>query len=127
MPTTRTIQCADCQAEYATQRSNTKYCALCRIFRDVMYLGNRKQTCLVCEQKFALLQAGERLCPKCDVIPSSRYVDGTCAFCGTHEYPLLSAEVAVCTACAHDPEQRELFIKAIVQKRKLLAGTKVAI
>lgn len=110
--------CEDCGHEYQSKRANAKYCGVCRLFRDLVYHGKRKQTCLDCGERFAPFKSGERLCSNCDFIGSANYAAGACALCKHSTHPLLSTDIAVCLGCARDPDKRDIFTKAVAKKRQ---------
>lgn len=113
---TTKIVCEDCGHDYETKRSNTKYCAVCRLFRDVMYQGTRKSKCLVCGESFCRITRHDALCGKCDVIKSSLHGEGDCSLCGASQAITIRNEVRVCLVCARSPEKRPTFMKALAKK-----------
>lgn len=117
MPDPHTIKCVDCGQPYETRRPNTRYCAVCRLYRDLVYLGSRTKVCLDCEERFAPLAVKDLLCGKCDFIRSKNYADGECALCHGNTSPLLHSDVAVCLVCAREPKRRELLLRAVAKKR----------
>lgn len=116
MATTRTIQCADCGHPYETTRKNTLYCDVCRLSRDVMYMGTRTTKCLGCSERFCRLHRHDVLCAECDIVKSSLWGEGSCALCGQDQATRVRPDVAVCIGCAKAPEHRRVFIKALVKK-----------
>lgn len=112
-----TIHCADCDREAQAHKANMKYCAVCRLFRNLVYLENRTTDCVSCSEKFAPFRRGDVLCADCDVVRPRAYTEGTCALCAGGTYPLLHADVAVCLRCAKDPAQRRTFLQAVAKKR----------
>ncbi len=117
MATAKTIQCEDCGRKYETTRKNTKYCRVCRVFRDLAYLRALTKTCVACDRDFAPMRRDDLLCGHCDPTTSKQEVEGDCALCQVHAN-LLHADIAVCKGCATDPEKRELFMKALAKKRR---------
>jgi hypothetical protein len=116
MAKTSIIQCQDCGADYETVRRNTKYCRVCRMFRDLAYLKALTRECISCDQKFAPLHREDILCGNCDPVTSKFHVEGVCGICQV-QATLLHKDIAVCKSCATDPGQRTVFIKALAKKR----------
>lgn len=114
----RTITCADCSRERETRYANTKYCLVCRLARNLQFLGERTSQCIVCENRFAPLSRNDDLCGVCDNFPASGEPTGTCALCETIDIAILNEDVSVCKRCAKDPEKRVLFRKAVILKRQ---------
>jgi hypothetical protein len=115
---THTIHCADCGHPRQTSRKNTKYCTVCRLFRDLAFLqtgGFKIRPCAVCDTKFAPLNRNDALCAKCD-IPKESAVIGDCAFCET-EQRLHSDAVGICTGCLKEPKHAPKIFKAVGRKR----------
>lgn len=110
----RTIRCEDCGADYKTKRANTKYCRVCRLYRNLLFLKNRKKECPACGDQFAPLAMDDMVCGRCDI--GRHYVDGTCALCGDATSKQLHPDVAVCHPCATDPSRRPLLIRALAKK-----------
>lgn len=112
------ITCEDCGQPYTAIRKNAKYCRVCRLLRNAIYLGDRTQTCLICEQDYAPLQRDKlSICGSCNPNSYKHDVEGTCVFCKTKDGRLIHEDIKVCRRCAQDPEQRELFIKALGKKK----------
>ncbi len=114
----RDINCEDCGRSFETTRANTKFCTVCRTYRDLLYIGEQTKSCLECDQKFALLKRSDMLCGKCDFLTSKKYVEGTCALCHNVSDRLMHKDIRVCIRCARNPEMRTLLLKALVKKRK---------
>lgn len=112
-----TFNCVDCRAPSTARRPNAKYCDVCRLWRDLMFVGARRHRCLDCEESFAPTRVADKLCATCDFIGSRKYAEGECAFCHRSTDPLLCVDVRVCRRCARDPERRSLLIKAVKAKR----------
>jgi hypothetical protein len=117
MGTLRTIRCADCGHGRETARANTKYCRLCRLFRDLSHLKGRTSTCIACGARFAPLTANDGLCSKCDFLAENN-ARGRCNICETDNALLIKAGVAVCNGCAKDPKRRKVVVMAVAQKRR---------
>lgn len=110
------IICADCGAERQARNKNTKYCRVCRLSRNLVYLRKRQttSTCVLCDTKFAPLQVGDDLCAKCDYQPESAPVV-VCALCNESRRSI-DNDIAVCLECAKDPEKRDVFLRALKKK-----------
>lgn len=113
---TQTITCADCGQPYETKRANARICAICRLFRDISYVGNKKSTCIMCEKAFCRTTRGQLLCPSCDPNGSSLYSEGACNFCQAPHTKRIRADVAICLDCAHAPEHRVNVMKSLARK-----------
>lgn len=112
-----TISCADCGHDQVVSRRNARYCYVCRTFRDLIYLGSRRGKCSSCQEKFAPIKANDRLCANCDFLVENNPT-GHCAFCDKDGL-LISPELAVCVACAKNPELRDKVTQAVGKKRRL--------
>lgn len=113
----RLIQCADCSSDTKTVRSNTKYCGICRLYRDLLFLGTRTYKCFACDTPFAPLSVNGHLCPNCDVFNHALDSAGVCAFCATESEKLIRSDVSVCRDCAGDPANRKTLVAALRQKQ----------
>lgn len=113
----RTISCADCGAEYETRRTNTKYCRVCRTYRDLMFLGDRSKTCIECDKQFLPLTKKDLLCGACGSF-LAKAVHGDCSLCGEKTEHLLHDSIKVCRRCATDPEKRVTLLRALAKKRR---------
>lgn len=113
----QTITCADCGHEHTAKRKNARYCGICRLFRNLIYLGARTSRCASCDGKFSPLHVNDKLCANCD-FSQGKDGRGNCALCEQKDMPLVKAEVAVCVYCAKDPTRRDVFTRAIGKKRK---------
>jgi hypothetical protein len=112
------VICRDCGHPHATARTNTRYCHTCRLFRNLVYLTSRKSKCLSCRDTFAPLHSNDKLCAKCDVLAEGN-PDGRCGVCLLTDVRLVKggADIALCLACAKDPEKRKVVMEAVAQKR----------
>lgn len=120
MATERTILCADCGQATATKRQNTKYCPLCRLLRDLLYVGGMKRECWICEREYAPLtykRDPSEMCGECDTLTRNRYVEGDCSYCQQHKHNLLNSDVRVCVRCALDPANRARLVRALQRKQ----------
>lgn len=111
-----TITCEDCGKEVSTPRRNTKYCIVCRLFRNTVFIGHRTKVCVECEKRFAPLNRGDVLCGGCDF--TKKFVEGSCALCERKSERLLHPDLKVCSMCATDPDKRTLFQRALAKKRR---------
>lgn len=110
------IKCADCGEPYTAKRRNAKYCRLCRLFRDLIYLDRRTHECVSCGDRFAPLHSNDKLCAICDF--ATKTADAKkCSFC-SEKRATVNAEVSVCLGCAKDPKHRRLLIQATGKKRR---------
>lgn len=110
----RTITCESCRAPYETNRANTKYCALCRLDKNLRYIGSQISECWACHKEFSPLERGEDSCGDC-CYESEKPGVAVCGFC-EQEKLRVRADVAVCHQCARDPKQRGAFMKAVRNK-----------
>lgn len=127
MASLRTIECADCGAPRKTRKANTKYCAICRLIRDLKYIDKATQKCIVCDNRFAPLQRGEEVCGKCDLVPAYGDPRGKCALCETDDARLVNKDVNVCRECSTDPEKRTLLRRALILKQQKIIKGEVVI
>lgn len=119
----RTITCESCRAEYETIRANTKYCALCRLDKNLRYIGSQLSDCWACNKKFAPLERGEDSCGEC-CYESEKPGTAECGFCGDEKL-MVRQDVKVCHQCARDPKHRGKFMKAVRNKVKARAESPV--
>jgi hypothetical protein len=113
----KTIQCADCGQDHEVRRSNAKYCATCRLFRNLVYLKGRTAKCVSCEDRFAVMHANDNLCSKCDFL-SENNPQGRCAICQQDDLRLVKGSLAVCLACAKDAGKRPKVLAALGHRRR---------
>lgn len=117
------IECSDCGAPRLTRWKNTKYCFLCRLIRNLEFIGDKTTKCIVDDKVFAPIKRNDDLCGDCDVIPMFEGLRGVCAFCKEDDKPLVAPEVAVCIGCAKNPKYRKNVRKALIQRRaKIISG-----
>lgn len=109
-------ECVDCGREFESNRENAKYCYLCRLYRNLVFIADRKYECWACGEKFAPLARSDKFCGGCNTNTSIHHTEGTCSFCGEARV-VLHEDVSVCLPCATDGEQRKLFVRAIHKKR----------
>lgn len=114
MATTTTIVCADCGRDYETVRRNTKYCSLCRLLRDLLFVDRATTKCWICSEVFAPIERREKSCGSCCYKAAKNGV-AECAFCH-QEKPRVNAGIAVCHGCARDPELRGKLMNSLMKK-----------
>jgi len=113
-----TIACQECGAPYKTIRSNTKYCRVCQLVRDMSYAYGRTKTCLICDKEYAPLAVKDPpFCGEHSPWGKRGHVEGTCAVSGV-EGTLLHEDVRISLAVATDPEKRDLIIRALAKKQE---------
>jgi hypothetical protein len=110
-----------------TRRKNTKYCAICRLLKNLSFLKERTSKCLVCEKTFSQVSRNEQVCLACDPYSTPAAVEGTCGLCGTPSDRLLGEHIAVCVGCAQDPSKREVFRASLLKKQKAIKEGTVVI
>lgn len=108
------VTCAECSAPVETKRKNTKYCGVCRLYRNLIYLQGKTTTCWACDERFLLADRADRVCPDC--LPSTAHT-GACAVCNRDDQQMVTSDVAVCRRCIHAPEHRKTIIKALRQRQ----------
>lgn len=115
------IKCQECGSERQTRWSNTKYCLVCRYLGNAKYLAEHNTTleCWECSTVFAPLKRDDKFCPECAPMSQS-HPHGHCNLCSRDDQPLLARGIKVCRGCAYDPDKRQVFIKALGQKKRAL-------
>lgn len=109
------IVCEDCGAPYLAKRKNARYCSICRLRKDLLFITTRLQKCWDCEQTFAPLNTNDVLCNQCEP-RRHRYTDGECKICHVDPTTLLIPGLAICTKCVRDPELRPLIVQKLGQR-----------
>lgn len=110
------IACADCGSEHEASNRTTKYCNVCRVFRDLAFVGTTTKNCFACSEAFAPIRRKDELCSKCDY-NHRVYGTGTCGICKAENVSTIRMDIAVCVDCMRDPNQRRTFMKAMAKKR----------
>ena len=110
------IHCADCGTETTAKRKNQKYCGVCRLVRNIKFVGAKQKVCICCEQKFAPLTVNDSVCPNCDDVGLSTDVMD-CALCH-RTTNVIKNGIRVCRFCAYDPAKRETFHAALLKRKK---------
>lgn len=96
---------------------NTKYCHVCRLERDLKFIGPKTTKCWGCDKPFAPLNRNDMLCSKCDLVTGTADVEGVCGICDASG-PLYRQDIRICMACLRDPDKRGRVYQAIVKKVK---------
>lgn len=110
-----TIICEDCGSPYDTVRRNTKYCNVCRLTRDLKFLTTRTSKCWLCDKEYAPTHSKDELCSECE--PKRRHHgQGECRVCGTPDSRLYIPEVAICTTCMRNPQQRREIVQLLIRR-----------
>ncbi len=112
-----TIECQDCGSPRNTRYKNTKYCEVCRLLRNVAFVGSRTTKCLVSGKRFAPIARNQELSLTCDPYSTKAQVEGDCALCGNHTERLYGPNVGVCVECIDDPEKRNQIKAALIRKQ----------
>lgn len=120
------IQCVQCGSDHEAAKRNTTHCNVCRIVRDLAFIGPLTKKCFMCQDKFAPMNRNDNLCAKCDYNHKS-YGQGTCVLCKKPDMQLIRMDVSVCTTCARDPEQRRRFVEGAMKKQRKLRENPVRI
>jgi hypothetical protein len=111
------IICADCGHEHTAASPRAKYCNVCRIWRDLTFVGDTTKACFGCGEKFAPVRRKDLLCSNCDY-NHTIYATGPCAICKASSTTTMRSDIAVCVDCMRKPgETRRLFVRAIHKKR----------
>lgn len=108
-----TILCTDCGTPRHRVPSNTRYCWLCRLLRDIDYWRRNTRTC-GCGAKFAPLNRADLHCSTCN--PGLRAYSGPCVLATKdrpHEGRYPHPKLPVCVACTRDPKIRPRLIRAL--------------
>lgn len=109
-----TISCEDCGLNRRGP-SNTKYCHLCRLLRNVEYYTTKTLDCQECRANFMPVKRGDPWCGNCALGQTANR--GSCTLCGEQDTYRIMASVAVCERCARDPAHRRQFIRGMRLKQ----------
>ncbi len=118
-----TIACKDCGHPVQTTRSNTRYCSVHRLLRDLPYVAegsNSIRKCELCEQPFKPLDPHGALCAK-HVPRRQKLGEAVCYLCGKTD-TRVRAEIDVCTTCALDPTKRSGLFDVLTQLERKRTG-----
>ena len=121
------IHCEDCGAPRMTRYTNTKYCEICRLARNLKFVGDRTQKCLVDQCVFAPVKRGQELSLTCDTYSTPGGMEGTCGLCETEEARLYGEHIRVCTKCLDDPKRRPEIYGMLLLKQKLIREGEIEI
>lgn len=113
----QTINCKDCGAPRETKHRNTRYCHVCRLFRNLVFVSRRTAACVSCDGRFAPIKRDDQLCGFCDFLGETHRVTGKCGVCG-QKTELVRREIRVCVPCLKAPDKRQLVIKALNKRRQ---------
>lgn len=105
------ITCRDCGEGRTRCPSNTRYCVLCRVLRELYYWQTRRRTCKRCRREFAPLNRNDYYCSTCDrgLAPYAL----TCVACTKEAaWPAIKG-VPICAPCIRAPKQRSAIIDAM--------------
>lgn len=116
------IHCEDCGAHRLTKYKNTKYCHVCRLLRNLKFIGQKTKTCFICDAEFAPIDRNDGMCRACGDLRRSYNVDGKCGLCG-REGLLWRKEIRVCIECLRDPRQRPRLLKGLIAKQRAQAAS----
>lgn len=112
----KSYKCEGCSAPATAKRRNAKYCTVCRLVKNVMFIKDNSKKCWLCESKFAPLERNDVFCGTCDE-DAPRGNTGTCSLCQA-EAQLYRDDISVCVPCMKDPEQRPLLLRALRKKQR---------
>ena len=112
-----TIACVDCGTTRTRCPSNTKYCWLCRLIRDLDHWRKNTRRCMEagCRATFAPLGFKDRHCSSCN--PGMQTRRGRCVLC-KQEGCYTDPRLPVCAGCARDPGQRERLWGALLSGQR---------
>lgn len=111
----RTIECKDCGSPFPTTRSNAKYCRVCRLYRNLVFLRDSTFECAACGTTVAPVVRDGWVCSTCDPTMGCSDVTGCCSLCSI-DAKLPYEELAVCEECLNSPDQRRLLVSALRAK-----------
>jgi hypothetical protein len=94
---------------------NTKYCKVCRLYRNLEFVRERTGKCIACEKEHALTERKPFLCQSCQAIAGTGR-KGSCGVCGTEDTDLVPQELAVCVGCMDDPSKRGKILLGLLTK-----------
>lgn len=121
------IHCSDCGWPRLTARRNTKYCYVCRLERNLAFIGDRMFKCIDCGNRRNQVIRNEEMCKVCDTFSTPENVVGQCGVCGEHEQRLLGDTVHICVKCIHDPAKRETIRVQLKRKREAIQKGEIPI
>lgn len=112
----RIIECEDCGCPRLTRRSNTKFCRVCRIYKNLKYLGDRVTKCIACDKTFAPIYRNEDVCASCSPDLPTGDPRGTCVICKQENASIIDQSISLCLQCAQNPKTRKPFKGALINK-----------
>lgn len=121
---TTIITCEECSRPYETPRTNTKYCARCRLTKDVIFIDDLTTKCWQCEKPFAPITRGEKTCGECCYQPK-KHGEAECGFC-KNTRKRVCADVACCHECARNPKLRGKLIASLRNSQRRRAAAAAA-
>lgn len=110
-----TIHCEDCGKPRLTGRRNTKYCRVCRLLKNINFIGDRTSECPRCKKRYAPVTRNDLMCGKCNPRIAQGKPTGICGFC-KEEKDLIDSDIKVCHGCATEPDNRLAFTIALLDK-----------
>lgn len=111
------MRCDDCGTEFESAKSNAKYCRVCRLLRNVIFIGNKTKECWTCGERFAPLDRNDTFCGKCNTVKSVHDAKGKCVMCKDSSDQLLHRSARVCRSCAYIPDLRPTLARALKKKQ----------
>lgn len=121
------IKCSDCGGPRMTRYANTKYCEICRLLRNLKFVGDAKSKCLVDKRVFSPIKRGQQLSLTCDPLSTPGGVQGTCGICDREDQRLYGEHISVCVECLDDPARRELIRAQLIQKQAAIIDGRIVI
>lgn len=107
--------CVNCGADITAKSKLAKYCSICRLHKNLMFVKGSTTTCDVCEDKYAPSERGQFCCTKCSSVTDS-VREGECKICGSEDYPLIWQDASVCVRCMDDPAKRPLIVRGLMKR-----------
>lgn len=112
------IECSDCGTVRYTRYGNTKYCELCRLIRNIRFVGDRTRKCGVSGKEFAPIDRNQLVSLECDPYARPGHPTGTCGECDTENTDLLGNMMHICFKCADDIKRRgKLYSQLLLKQR----------
>lgn len=121
------IHCEDCGAPRMTRYKNTRYCEICRLLRNLKFVGDATAKCLVDKRVFAPIKRGQQLSLTCDYLSTPGGEQGQCGICERDDQRLYGKHVRVCVECLDDPKKREAIRAQLIMKQKAIIEGRITI
>lgn len=121
------IDCEDCGAPRLTKYKNTKYCEICRLLRNLRFVGERTNKCPVDGSVFAPTNRNQLVSLHCDPYSPATQVKGTCGICHKEDSRLYGEHVSVCVDCMDDPKKRQTIYGQLLLKQKAIKEGRIVI